>query len=141
MGGGGGDRDPRSDAGERRLAGRAGRDAGDVGLSGAAAARYQYFGELDFDAIVQETIEPPFAPGKAINAKDADAIGEFESLGAEVSLEDKDFDINAWNFVSPKAYQAEIVWLLQWEAEKNGGKPKAGAAAAEKPKSGACTIL
>ena len=46
---------------------------------------HQYFSELDFDAIVAETIEPPFAPGKAINAKDADAIGEFESLGAEVS--------------------------------------------------------
>ncbi|KAH8074695.1 G-protein coupled receptor kinase [Aureococcus anophagefferens] len=77
---------------------------------------HQYFSELDFDAIVAETIEPPFAPGKAINAKDADAIGEFESLGAEVSLEDKDFDIKAWNFVSSKAYQAEIVWLLQSSA-------------------------
>jgi serine/threonine protein kinase len=105
---------------------------------------HQYFSELDFDAIVAETIEPPFAPGKAINAKDADAIGEFESLGAEVSLEDKDFDIKAWNFVSSKAYQAEIVWLLQWEAEKNGGKPKhggGGGGGGEKAKSGACTIL
>ena len=61
-----------------------------------------------------------------------------------MSLEDKDFDIKAWNFVSSKAYQAEIVWLLQWEAEKNGGKPKhggGGGGGGEKAKSGACTIL
>jgi len=103
---------------------------------------HAYFADLDFDAIVSETIEPPFAPGKNINAKDADAIGEFESLGAEVSLEDKDFKIADWNFVSPKAYQAEIVWLLQWEVEKNGGKRKGGhGGGGEKAKSGACTIL
>ena len=29
-----------------------------------------------------------------------------------------------WNYVSPDAYQAEVVWLLQWEEEKKGPRKR-----------------
>ena len=69
-------------------------------------------------------VEPPFAPGKAINAKDAESIGDFASLGDDVPLSDGDFDTERWNYVSPDAYQAEVVWLLQWEEEKKGPRKR-----------------
>ena len=116
-----------------------------LGAGGIAEIiEHPFFSSLDFDAVLAETIEPPFAPGKAINAKDAEAIGEFESLGAEVSLEAADFNIDEWNYVCPRAYQAEVVWLLQWELEKNGGKKgggSGGGGAGDQKASGACSIL
>ena len=36
-------------------------------------------------------MQPPFAPGKAINTKDAESIGDFASLGDDVPLSDGDF--------------------------------------------------
>ena len=69
-------------------------------------------------------MEPPFAPGKAINAKDAESIG--------------DFDTERWNYVSPDAYQAEVVWLLQWEEEKRG--PRTRVEAVAEKASSACAV-
>ena len=40
---------------------------------------------------ISAQVEPPFAPGKAINAKDAESIGDFASLGDDVPLSDGDF--------------------------------------------------
>ena len=50
-----------------------------------------------------------------------------------------DFDTERWNYVSPEAYQAEVVWLLQWEEEKRGGPRKRVELVAEKASS-ACVI-
>ena len=88
---------------------------------------------------VADAVEPPFAPGKAINAKDAESIGDFASLGDDVPLSDGDFDTERWNYVSPDAYQAEVVWLLQWEEEKRGGPRKRVEMVAEKASS-ACAV-
>ena len=88
---------------------------------------------------ISAQVEPPFAPGKAINAKDAESIGDFASLGDDVPLSDGDFDTERWNYVSPDAYQAEVVWLLQWEEEKRGGPRRRVEAVAEKASS-ACAI-
>ena len=41
-------------------------------------------------------------------------------------LSDGDFDTERWNYVSPDAYQAEVVWLLQWEEEKRGPRTRVG---------------
>ena len=41
--------------------------------------------------------------------------------------------------VSPDAYQAEVVWLLQWEEEKRGGPRKRVEMVAEKASS-ACAV-
>ena len=50
-----------------------------------------------------------------------------------------DFDTERWNYVSPDAYQAEVVWLLQWEEEKRGGPRRRIEAVAEKASS-ACAV-
>ena len=77
--------------------------------------------------------------GARINAKDAESIGDFASLGDDVPLSDGDFDTERWNYVSPDAYQAEVVWLLQWEEEKRGGPRKRVEMVAEKASS-ACAV-
>ena len=100
---------------------------------------HAFFGGLDLDEVLADAVEPPFAPGKAINAKDAESIGEFASLGDDVPLSDGDFDTERWNYVSPDAYQAEVVWLLQWEEEKRGGPRKRVEMVAEKASS-ACAV-
>ena len=100
---------------------------------------HAFFGGLDLDEVLADAVEPPFAPGKAINAKDAESIGDFASLGDDVPLSDGDFDTERWNYVSPDAYQAEVVWLLQWEEEKRGGPRKRVEMVAEKASS-ACAI-
>ena len=59
-------------------------------------------------------------------------------------MDASDFNIDEWNYICPRAYQAEVVWLLQWELEKNGGKKKAGGAAGpggDENKSAGCSIL
>ena len=43
------------------------------------------------DEVLADAVDPPFAPGKAINAKDAESIGDFASLGDDVPLSDGDF--------------------------------------------------
>ena len=100
---------------------------------------HAFFGGLDLDEVLADAVEPPFAPGKAINAKDAESIGDFASLGDDVPLSDGDFDTERWNYVSPDAYQAEVVWLLQWEEEKRGGPRKRVEMVAEKASS-ACAV-
>ena len=100
---------------------------------------HAFFSGLDLDEVLADAVEPPFAPGKAINAKDAESIGDFASLGDDVPLSDGDFDTERWNYVSPDAYQAEVVWLLQWEEEKRGGPRKRVEMVAEKASS-ACAI-
>ena len=92
---------------------------------------------LDLDEVLADVVEPPFAPGKAINAKDAESIGDFASLGDDVPLSDGDFDTERWNYV-PHAYQAEVAWLLQWEEEKRG-RARGSSAVAEKASS-ACAV-
>ncbi len=87
---------------------------------------------------ISAQVEPPFAPGKAINAKDAESIGDFASLGDDVPLSDGDFDTERWNYVSPDAYQAEVVWLLQWEEEKRG--PRTRVEAVAEKASSACAV-
>ena len=87
---------------------------------------------------ISTQVEPPFAPGKAINAKDAESIGDFASLGDDVPLSDGDFDTERWNYVSPDAYQAEVVWLLQWEEEKRG--PRTRVEAVAEKASSACAV-
>ena len=52
---------------------------------------HAFFGGLDLDEVLADAVEPPFAPGKAINAKDAESIGDFASLGDDVPLSDGDF--------------------------------------------------
>ena len=100
---------------------------------------HAFFSGLDLDEVLADAVEPPFAPGKAINAKDAESIGDFASLGDDVPLSDGDFDTERWNYVSPDAYQAEVVWLLQWEEEKRGGPRKRVEMVAEKASS-ACAV-
>lgn len=76
---------------------------------------------------------PPIVPGKKLNIEDADNIGEFEDLGDAIVLTPGDFPEEQWNFVSEKAFQAEVVWLLQFRAKHATDAPP--------PKSGACQIL
>ena len=122
---------------------------------------HAFFGGLDLDEVLADAVEPPFAPGKAINAKDAESIGDFASLGDDVPLSDGDFlcgnqgrvdsvrrltcdfhtgdfDTERWNYVSPDAYQAEVVWLLQWEEEKRG--PRTRVEAVAEKASSACAV-
>ena len=49
-----------------------------------------------------------------------------------------DFDTERWNYVSPDAYQAEVVWLLQWEEEKRG--PRTRVEAVAEKASSACAV-
>ena len=53
-------------------------------------------------------------------------------------LSDGDFDTERWNYVSPDAYQAEVVWLLQWEEEKRG--PRTRVEAVAEKASSACAV-
>lgn len=101
---------------------------------------HAFFGGLDLDQLLSDGVEPPFAPGKAINAKDAESIGDFASLGDDVPLSDGDFDVGRWNYTSPDAYQAEVVWLLQWEEAKKGPRKKVLKEAGSSKASSACVV-
>ncbi|KAJ1454344.1 kinase-like domain-containing protein [Pelagophyceae sp. CCMP2097] len=46
---------------------------------------HQFFASLSWDAVRGDTMEPPFAPGRALNFKESDTIGSFVSLGDTVS--------------------------------------------------------
>ena len=48
------------------------------------------------------------------------------------------YDTERWNYVSPDAYQAEVVWLLQWEEEKRG--PRTRVEAVAEKASSACAV-
>ena len=66
--------------------------------------------------------------------------GRIDSVGRlTFDLHTGDFDTERWNYVSPDAYQAEVVWLLQWEEEKRGGPRTRVEAVAEKASS-ACAV-
>ena len=76
-------------------------------------------------------MEPPFAPGKAINCrKDAESIGDsMASLEDGVPLSDGDFDTERWNYVPPTPTRLRSAWLLQWEEEKRGPRTRVEAVA------------
>mmetsp|Transcript_11553 Transcript_11553/g.38614 ORF Transcript_11553/g.38614 Transcript_11553/m.38614 type:complete len:647 (-) Transcript_11553:98-2038(-) len=85
---------------------------------------HQFFASLSWDAVRGDTMEPPFAPGRALNFKESDTIGSFVSLGDTVKIEDGDFDVSGWTFTSKLAFQSEAVWLLKWEARMRAEDPK-----------------
>lgn len=76
---------------------------------------HPWFKDLNWGEMASDKTPPPFEPGKGLNMKDADEIGEFKSLGKEVVLEDSDYPPEAWNYVSPKFFQSEVVWYLSWK--------------------------
>ncbi|KAJ8610540.1 hypothetical protein CTAYLR_009749 [Chrysophaeum taylorii] len=113
-----------------------------LGKQGGAAElmRHPFFKSLDWDMMKADGFAsanapeaPPLVPGKTLNIEDMAKIGDFAELGDEVQLEPADFPQDEWSFISQRAFQSEVVWLLQWRAE-TAGQPSA-------TKSKACVIF
>ena len=94
------------------------------------APRVPFLPHLDFPNSLQQALD---------EAERKSAFAELvASLGDDVPLSDGDFDTERWNYVSPDAYQAEVVWLLQWEEEKRG--PRTRVEAVAEKASSACAV-
>lgn len=91
--------------------------------------QHKWFKNIDWGKMMADDVEPPWAPGKGLNIKDADSIGDFADLGNEVTLAPEDFPEKDWTFTSPKAFQSEVVWWMKFEEAKrvgNGPRKKSG---------------
>ena len=81
-------------------------------------------------------VDSPFAVGLKYAFHDSESSRLV--LVIDLPLSDGDFDTERWNYVSPDAYQAEVVWLLQWEEEKRG--PRTRVEAVAEKASSACAV-
>lgn len=102
---------------------------------------HPFFKGLDWDMLKADDFSsssapeaPPFVPGKSLNIQDAEKIGEFADLGNEVTIEPGDFPEDEWNYKSERAFQSEVVWLLQHGLAKDSVRQNTTT-------SSTCTIL
>jgi len=85
---------------------------------------------------------PPIIPGKSLNIQDQEKIGGFDPI-KDVELTDVDFPDKDWVYMSPFAFQSEVVWLLAFLSTAEGKQRLEDnlKAEAESSKSSACAIL
>jgi len=113
--------------------------------------KHCFFKNLDWEKMAAEEYDssqsaeaPPVVPGKSLNIQDQSKIGEFDKLKDATVVSPADFPEAEWVYISPTAFQAEVVWLLAFMSTAKGRAKAEDNFAAEleaNKKSAACTIL
>ena len=108
------------------------------GIDDIVAHEWFTSGFFDWEQCRADQLKPPFAPGKSINAKSQEEIGEsWDDESKKWALEPADHEqYKPWTFTSPRAFQEELVIIMKAE-EENGGKSIVGKKSAE---SGCCVL-
>ncbi|RLN52890.1 hypothetical protein BBJ29_005322 [Phytophthora kernoviae] len=83
--------------------------------------RMKFFSSIDWVAMEQQQVSPPFVPDNEINAASQADIGSFDIStvkGIKIS-EQEQAAYSGWDYVCPETFQREAVEYLVWEI-KNG---------------------
>ncbi|KAG7402233.1 G protein-coupled receptor kinase 4 [Phytophthora boehmeriae] len=93
-----------------------------LGANGAdEIKRMKFFSSIDWVAMEQQQVPPPFVPDSEINAASQADIGSFDIStvkGIKLS-EQEQAAYSGWDYVCPETFQREAVEYLVWEI-KNG---------------------
>ena len=99
---------------------------------------HKFFEGYNWDAVKDQSMDPPFVPDQDVNAADQDTIGKFknETEVQAINISDKDHaKYKTFPGASKAAFEEDVVGLLQWEQRQ--GRPLT-ATPIEKSKT--CTI-
>ena len=85
---------------------------------------HKFFEGYNWDAVKDESMDPPFVPDSDVNAADQDTIGKFknETEVQAIDLSDKDHaKYKKFSGANKSAFEQDVVGLLQWEQRE--GRP------------------
>ncbi|KAL4102408.1 hypothetical protein PRIC1_006153 [Phytophthora ramorum] len=91
-----------------------------LGAKGAEEVkRMRFFSSIDWAAMEQMQISPPFVPDNEINAASQADIGSFDiSVVKGIKLsEQEQAAYSGWDYVCPETFQREAVEYLVWEVK------------------------
>lgn len=97
--------------------------------------KHPWFSDLDWGALANKEVTPPFVPDASVNASDLDTVGTFDTKEADAMvLDSKDEKwYRDFYYASSRTLEQELLLVL-----KNMDKPPPEATAAP---SGCCTLL
>mmetsp|Transcript_8239 Transcript_8239/g.16501 ORF Transcript_8239/g.16501 Transcript_8239/m.16501 type:complete len:573 (+) Transcript_8239:69-1787(+) len=96
-----------------------------LGQNGIEDVRaHKFFEGYNWDAVKDESMDPPFVPDQDVNAADQDTIGKFknETEVQAIDLSDRDHaKYKTFPGANKVAFEEDVVGLLQWEQRQ--GRP------------------